>query len=119
MKFFITKHCKERYIERVLGGLNSSSNILLTILRDLDKGKNITSELSTKLPRFILYLKERYGKDKGYNIIENNNTLFILIKRKGTNDLYDVITCYVDIDIYSKFSTCLTNKEIYLRLATL
>lgn len=119
MKFFITKHCKERYIERVLGGLNSSPNILFTIFSDLNSGKNITSELSEKLPRFILYLKERYGKDKGYNIIKNNNTLFIAIKRKGTDNLYDVVTCYIDIDIYSKFSTCLTNKEIYLRLSTL
>lgn len=118
MKFYITKHCKERYLERILGGLNSSPNLLLTIFNDLNNSKNITSELSTKLPRFILYLKERYG-NKGYNILKNNNTLFILIKRKGTLDLYDVITCYIDIDIYSKFSTVLTNKEIYLKLSTI
>ena len=40
MKFNITKHCKNRYIERVL-----------------NTGKNITSQLSEKLPRFILYIK--------------------------------------------------------------
>lgn len=120
MKFYITKHCKERYLERVCGGLSSSQNLLMTILNDINKGKNITSKLSTEVPRFFLYIKTKYGSDKGYNIIENGNIWFITTKRKGTNNLYDVLTCYIqNHDIKRKFSTVLTNKEVNLKLSML
>jgi len=120
MKFNITSHCKDRYRERVLGNTGVSDNLYKSILSDLNTGKNISSKLSTELPRFILYLKERYGSDKGYNIIQKGYTFFILTKRKNTVDLYDVITCYIEFDIYKKFSnTILTNDEIYLKLKLL
>jgi len=120
MKFNITSHCKDRYRERVLGNTGVSDNLYRSILSDLNTGKNISSKLSTELPRFILYLKERYGSDKGYNIIQKGYTFFILTKRKNTVDLYDVITCYIEFDIYKKFSnTILTNDEIYLKLKLL
>ena len=120
MKFNITSHCKDRDRERVLGNTGVSDNLYRSILSDLNTGKNISSKLSTELPRFILYLKERYGSDKGYNIIQKGYTFFILTKRKNTVDLYDVITCYIEFDIYKKFSnTILTNDEIYLKLKLL
>lgn len=120
MKFYITKHCKDRYRERVLGNSGNCDNLILTILNDLNTGKNITSKLSIELPRFILYMKEQYGSDKGYNIIQNNHTFFILTKRKNTKNLYDVLTCYIEFNTFKKFSnTCLTNEEIHLKLAKL
>ena len=70
MKFNITTHCKNRYIERVLNNSGKCDNLYKQILSDLNTGKNISSQLSEKLPRFILYIKERYGSDKGYNIIK-------------------------------------------------
>ena len=45
MTFNITQHCKERYIERVLGGLNNSPNLYVNILKDLSSSKNITSNI--------------------------------------------------------------------------
>lgn len=120
MKFNITEHCAKRYKERILGNCNTSINLFKTILNDLNTGKNISSRLSEILPRFILYLKERYGSDKGYNIIQKGHTFFILSKRKNTADLYDVVTCYVEFDTFRKFSnTALTNDEIYLKLRLL
>ena len=120
MKFYITKHCKERYRERVLGNTGIVDNLVIAILKDLNSGKNITSKLSTELPRFILYLKQQYGSDKGYNIIQKDHTFFILTKRKGTEDLYDVLTCYIEFETFKKFkNTVLTNAEIHLKLATL
>lgn len=120
MKFNITKHCRERYIERVLNNTGVCDNLLITILTDLKSGKNITSKLSEKLPRFILYLKQQYGSDKGYTIIQKDYTFFILTKRKNTVELYDVITCYIEFDTFKKFSnTVLTNSEIYLKLKLL
>ena len=120
MKFYVTKHCKDRYRERVLGNTGSCNNLILTILNDLNTGKNITSKLSTELPRFILYMKEQYGSDKGYNIIQKDHIFFILTKRKSTENLYDVLTCYIEFDTFRKFSnTCLTNEEIHLKLANL
>ena len=120
MKFYITKHCKERYRERILGNTGVVDNLTLSILKDLNTGKNITSKLSTELPRFILYLKQQYGSDKGYNIIQKDHTFFILTKRKGTENLYDVLTCYIEFETFRKFKhTVLTNEEIHLKLAML
>jgi len=120
MKFYITKHCKERYRERILANSGIADNLLFSILNDLKSGKNITSKLSTELPRFILYIKEQYGSDKGYHIIKKDYSFFILTKRKGTEDLYDVLTCYIEYDIFKKFSnTVLTNSEIHLKLKML
>lgn len=120
MRFYITQHCKDRYLERVMGCRNTSSHLLTTILKDLNVAKNITSQISTEVPRFILYLKQQYGSDKGYNIFKKDHTIFIVTKRKGTIDLYDVVTCYIDVDSISKFKhTVLTNQEIHLRLATI
>ena len=119
MKFFITQHCKERYLERVFGGLNTSNHLLKTILNDLYIGKNITSEISEKHIRFLLYVKEKYG-NKGYNFIKNNNTIFITTKRKGTIDLYDVLTCYDMHNCFTQFDNSIMNKsEIYLKLKTI
>ena len=120
MKFYITKHCKERYRERILGNTGVVDNLTITILKDLNSGKNITSKLSTELPRFILYIKQQYGSDKGYNIIQKDHTFFILTKRKGTENLYDVLTCYIEFDTYKKFNnTVLTKQEVNLKLAML
>ena len=59
-----------------------------------------------------------YLKDKGYNIIQKDHTFFILTKRKGTENLYDVLTCYIEFDTFRKFSnTCLTKEEIHLKLS--
>lgn len=119
MKYFISKHCQKRYLERVLNGNNTVNNLLTTIFNDLNNSNNITSKVSTEVPRFILYLKERYGNDKGYNILKKDYIVFIAVKRKGTYDLYDVVTCYIDNDSIDKFKhTILTNKDIYLKLAT-
>lgn len=118
MKYYITKHCKDRYLQRILNGNNITDNLLFTILDDLKSGKLITSEMSDKYPRFILYLKENYGSDKGYNFIQKENTIFVLCKRKGTESLYDVVTCYIESGVFESFnSTVLTDKEIYNRLA--
>lgn len=68
------------------------NNLLATIFNDLNNSKNITSQISTDVPRFILYLKERYGNDKGYNILKKDHIVFIAVKRKGTYDLYDIVT---------------------------
>lgn len=118
MKYYITKHCKDRYLQRVLNGNNVNENLLFSILDDLKFGKLITSEISNKYPRFVLYLKENYGADRGYNFIQKDNTIFVLCKRKGTESLYDVVTCYIESGVFESFnSTVLTDREIYNRLA--
>lgn len=117
MKFNVTKHCRNRYIERVLGNSNSSNNILLVILNDLNKSVNVTSKISLEVPRFTLFLKEKYGS---CNILKNNYTFFICKKRKNTLDLYDVVTCYIDKDDLKMFKgTVLSNDDIYLKLKLL
>jgi hypothetical protein len=44
MKFYITKHCKDRYLERILNN-NINNNLLKTILNDVYNFQNITSEI--------------------------------------------------------------------------
>ena len=116
MKFYITQHCKDRYLERIFGGLNTSNHLLKTILDDLYNGKNITSKISENHIRFLLYTKEKYG-NKGYNFIQFNNILFITTKRKGTMDLYDVLTCYDIHNCFTQFdNSIMTKSEIYHKL---
>lgn len=119
MNFYITNHCKGRYLERVLNGNNICNNMLFTILSDLNSSINITSKLSTECPRFILYLKETYGNKQGYTIFKKDYTIFILVKRKGTEKLYDVVTCYIENDILKKFKTVLSKQEVNLKLSLL
>lgn len=119
MKFYITSHCKNRYRERVLGNTNIVDNILLKILEELRIGTNVTSKMSENYPRLILYLKETY-ENKGFNFIKFEHTIFVAIKRKGTEDLYDVVTCYLEgpqLDMFK--NTALTNEEIHLKLKLL
>lgn len=121
MKYNITKHCSQRYVERVLGGIKTSDNLYVSILKDLSGGKNVTSKMSEDHPRYILYIKERYGIEKGCNFIKNDNTIFILKKRKNTDDLYDVLTCYIETpDTYTTFDNSVMSKhEIYYKLSKL
>jgi len=121
MKFNITKHCSDRYVQRVLAGSNVINNLYVQILKDLSSGTNITSKISEKHPRYLLYVKERYGSDKGYTFIKKGDLIFLLTKRKNTNDLYDVLTCYIEtIDTYKRFDdSVLTKEEIYYKLSTL
>ena len=118
MKYFITTHAKNRYVERIL--TDSKLNHYSEILKELSQSKNITSQLANDNPRFILYVKERYGCDKGYHFLKNNDNMFILTKRKNTNDLYDVLTCYKDEGKTDGFMNTKLNKEqIHLKLAIL
>lgn len=120
MKFYITKHAQSRYLERVYNNQNVSSHLLNTILADLYSAKNITGTIAYNVPRFILYLKERYGSDKGFNILKYKNVLFIATKRKGTTDLYDVVTCYIENNTFDMFkNTTLCRDEIHMRLSNL
>jgi hypothetical protein len=119
MKYNITRHCLSRYIERILGGLNNSPNIFKEILNCLNSGINITSKLSETHPRFILYIKERYG-NKGYTFIKKNYCIFVLTKRKNTDNLYDVLTCYNENNSLKQFENSILSKdEIYIKLKNL
>lgn len=120
MRFYVSQHCKKRYFERVLANSNSCNNLLFQILNDLNSAKNITSFLADNYPRFVLYVKERYGKDIGFNFLKKDHTIFVATKRKGTIDLYDVLTCYIEDKTLEKFAnTALSKEEIYFKLSTL
>lgn len=117
MKFYITSHCRNRYRERVLGNSNNQNDLLKVILKDLFSAKNITSKISTEVPRFTLFIKEKHGN---CNVLENNKTIFICKKRKETFDLYDVVTCYINKDNFKMFKgSVLSNEEIHLKLKML
>lgn len=117
MKFWLTQHSKERYIERVLNGQNSVNNINFHILDVLKTGRDITSQIYDECPRYILFLYEKY-KALGITIIKSQNILFITKKRKGTYHLYDVLTCYYDTENHLRQfkNTVLTRDQIFLKI---
>lgn len=51
MSYFITKHCKERFLERI-GQFNDVKELLSLVY----SGKDITNIIFDKYPRYILYL---------------------------------------------------------------
>lgn len=117
MKFWITQHCKVRYKERILNGMNTSDNLNITILKQIGAGKNITNKIYDECPRYILFLYEKY-KELGLTIMLSNHVLFLAKKRRGTNDLYDVITCYHYSPEYLRQfkNTVLSREEVFFRI---
>lgn len=120
MKFNITHHASERYIERVRCGIHSTdTNLYTEILKDLSAGKDITNKVYDEAPRYILYLYEKY-KQLGLTIIHSKSTLYICKKRQGTQNLYDVLTCYSDHRYLEQFkNTVMSREEIFLKIKIL
>lgn len=117
MKFFITHHAGERYVERIRGGINSTdTNLFSEMLKQLHEGKDITNKIYDEVPRYILYLYEKY-QQLGLTIIQFQNTVYICKKRSGTQNLYDVLTCYNDYRHLEQFrNTTLSREEIFLKI---
>lgn len=117
MKFWLTQHSKERYVERILNGLNNLDNLNVTILKQMSAGIDITNKVYDECPRYILFLYEKY-KELGLTIIKSDNVLFICKKRKGTYDLYDVLTCYFDDGKFLRQfkNSALSREEIFLKI---
>lgn len=115
--FFITKHCRERYLERVKLGDNSSpKGILNEMLDNIHTGKDVTSKIYDSTPRYILYLYEKYGK-LGITIVEAKDVIYICNKRPGTANLYDVLTCYNSHRHLEQFkNTALSRQEVFIRI---
>lgn len=117
MKFWITQHSKDRFRERILNGQNTVDNLNVHMINILRTGTNITSQVYDECPRYILYLYEKY-KELGIAIIRAQNILFITKKRKGTYNLYDVLTCYYNTDNYLRQfkNTALTRDQIFMKI---
>lgn len=117
MKFWLTKHSKDRYVERILNGLNTVDNLNVTILKQISAGIDITNKVYDECPRYILYLYEQYG-ELGLTIIKSGNVLFITKKRKGTYNLYDVVTCYLEDGNYLRQfkNTALSREMIFIKI---
>lgn len=116
-KFYITKHAIERYIERIRMSINTSNtNIISEMLQCLKSGKDITNKVFDECPRYILYLYEKYN-ELGLSIIEQGQTIFICRKRKGTDNLYDVITCYNSYKHLDQFkNTSMKREDIFIKI---
>jgi hypothetical protein len=117
MKFWLTQHAKERYLERILNGTNVTDNLNMRMLKDLYSGSDITNKVYDECPRYILFLYEKY-KELGLTIIKSGSILFITKKRKGTYNLYDVMTCYFEDGKYLRQfkNTVLTREQIFLKI---
>lgn len=117
MKLWITQHSRERYIERILNGLNTSNDVNINILKQASSGKDITNKVYDECPRYILYLYEKYN-ELGLRIIKNESVIFITKKRKGTFGLYDILTCYYDNGkLFKQFKeTALSRQDIFLKI---
>lgn len=118
MKIWITEHCKDRYAERVMNGKRTD---VINIVNTVIEGKDITNKILDSVPRYILYLYEKYG-EFGQKIIQNGDIIFILKRKDGTIDTFNVLTCYVDKDLnhFNQYkNTNLSRKEIYIRIIEL
>jgi len=116
MSFYLSKHVKERYVERVLGGLKPTDNLNILILEKLSKSKDITNKVYDEIPRYILFLYEKY-KQLGITILRYENIIFITKKREGTYGLYDILTCYLEDTNYLKQfkNTALSRMDIFIQ----
>ena len=116
-KYILTHHVKDRYLERVKNGLNVSNNLLFEILDEIKLAKDVTNEVFDKIPRFILYLYEKY-KTANMKILKKDNVYYICKKRIGTENLFDIVTCYYGEDKFKMFSnSILTRQQIFEKIS--
>jgi hypothetical protein len=110
MSYFITKHCKDRFLERI-----APFSDVREILKIVYSGSDLTNTIFDKYPRYILYLYERYS-ECSIKIVQNGDVTFICKRRPDTQSTFDVMTCY-RADSFDKFGkTALPRQEIYLRI---
>ena len=120
MNIFITTHAKQRYRERFLDN-SHNVNILPLMLKDIHSGKDITQKIYNDVPRFILYLYEKY-EELGISIIESidKNKIFILKKKDKSIDCLYVITCIKSENYLNQFkNTSLSREDIFLKIKTI
>lgn len=117
--FYLSKHCIERYIERVNNGLSvKDENIIFAIRDRLNAGTDITTKVFEEVPRYILFLYEKY-KSAGITLMQSKekDVIFVCQKRPGTVNLYDAITCYSSYKHLDKYkNTALSRSEIFIKI---
>lgn len=115
MKVQITNHAKQRYRERMLNG-SHDINILPLMLKQIREGKDITENIYDKIPRYILYLYEKYG-ELGQRIVRNGDEIFILKQPDKSIECVYVLTCIKNENYLSNFeNTSLSRAEIFLKI---
>lgn len=116
-RYYIGKHCIERYIERVRMGINTADkSVIGEMLETLVAGKDITQKIYDEVPRYILFLYEKY-KELGLTIIESKDIIFISRKRPGTLNMYDVVTCYSAHRHLEQFkNTEMKREDIFIKI---
>jgi hypothetical protein len=101
---------------RVRNNLNTSNHLLKEILNSIYSAKDVTSKISNEIPRFTLYVLETY-KISGIHILQDGKIYYICYKRNGTNDLYDVVTCYFGEEKFNMFKNSeLSREEIFIKI---
>lgn len=115
-RFYITKHCQQRYLERVYNNLNTSPNLLNEIFKKLEESKDITSNISNDNPFFLYYLYEKY-KRKHLHIYKNLN-LYFIVYYDNIEIKYNVVTCYYGEKILDTYkNTAISRKEIFYKIS--
>lgn len=116
-KYMLTQHVKDRYLERVKNGLNTSNNLLFEILDEIKLAKDVTQNIFDTIPRYILYLYENY-KSANMKILKKDNVYYICKKRQNTESLYDVLTCYYGEEKFKMFqSSVLSRQQIFEKIS--
>lgn len=120
MKFNITKHAKDRYLERIHINSWENQNIFLLMLSSLNGGKVITSQIYDKYPRYIVHLYETHKTAAITFIEDKDKNIFVCKRRPGTDSYFDVVTCYKDTGYFDKFlNTALSREDIFLKIKEL
>lgn len=115
-KFNISKHARQRYIERILCGSNSKDNLLIEILNQLRNSQDITNKIFDETPRYILFLYEKYNCCK-LTILQHKDILFICRKQEGTDNMLNIVTCYNSHNHLSQFkNSSLSREDVFLKI---
>lgn len=116
MRYYLTAHAISRYVERINNGLHNSDSEINVMLKKLYAGRDVTNKVFDECPRYMLYLYERY--ESLVSIVESDGIIFICNKRKGTEALYDVITCYKKTDGFLRQwkESVMPRQEVFIKI---
>lgn len=118
MKLYVTEHARQRYVERVCNGLNTSNNLLKLMMNNIYAAKEVSSQISNDNPRFILHIHEKFLR-KGVKVFLHDNVYYIGLPGEGRSlGKTVIVTCYHEggdrMRMFKESS--MSRTEIFIRL---
>lgn len=118
MRWDISKHARDRYLERVPVSMHTNQNTNISILESLRSSKDVTNKIFNEVPRYILYLYERYN-ELGLLIMRSSDGIIYLCRKKeGTFNTMSIVTCFMEDRYLDNFrNSAMSRQDVFFKIS--